>query len=74
MAEPVEMPGFAGLIVTRHDVYHWFRRAGYDLKARGFASVDYQTFARPVVKLPLTEPAERDRLLRFMLDDVNRHG
>jgi hypothetical protein len=63
MAEAIHMPGFPDLIVTRHFCYQWLTSCGWSQSERGFASLDYLVFAAPTADYPLTDEAERDRLL-----------
>lgn len=63
MAEPICMPGFPQIIVTRHFLLHWLIGCGWSQKERGFASLDYIVFSAPKVDYPITDETERDRLL-----------
>jgi hypothetical protein len=63
MAEPIHMPGFPQIIVTRHFLLHWLIGCGWSQRERGFASLDYMTFAPTVADEELTDEETRDRLL-----------
>lgn len=72
MAEHVEMPGFPQLIVTRHFIYQWLKGLGWDESERGYSSLDYTTFGREAVSLPLTPDIERDHYLNQIIDAYKR--
>lgn len=74
MSEAVRMPGFPQLIVTRHFLYHWLTGCGWSPSERGFASVDYYTFAAKKVDAPLTDETERDYWLNQVRDDYLREA
>lgn len=63
MAEAVHMPGFLDIIVTRGFCYQWLKACGWSECERGFGSLDYTVFARPVAEYELTDEAMRDDLL-----------
>jgi hypothetical protein len=74
MAEPIEMPGFPQIIVSRHFAYHWLKACGWDVSERGYGSLDYTIFAKQAVDYPLTDEAERDRWLGQVRNDYLRGG
>ena len=66
------MPGFPSLVVTREFLYFFLRGCGWCPRERGFGSMEYLTFGRPAVVEPLTDEAERDRLLAHVRHDYLR--
>lgn len=79
MNEAVRVPGFPQIIVTRHFLYHWLKAQGWNEGRPNstqnnycFQSLDYAVFGRPTVDAPLTDEAERDRLLGMMSADLQR--
>jgi hypothetical protein len=72
MDEHVEMPGFPQIIVARGFCYQWLKARGWKESERGFGSLDYTAFARRAVDLPLTNPTERDYLLKQVENDYRR--
>ena len=53
MAEPVAVPGFPSVIVTREFLYGWLASLGWNKSDRGFGSMDYLVFGRPASTHPL---------------------
>lgn len=54
MDEPIGMPGFYGLTVTREFAFNFLKACGHDVNERGFGSLDYLVFAAPLSNEPLT--------------------
>lgn len=63
MNEPIHMPGFPEIIVTRAFCYQWLKSCGWDNFERGFGSIDYLAFGRETAYQPLTPERDRDRWL-----------
>lgn len=72
MAEPIAMPGFPQLIVTRGFLYQFLKSAGWNPSERGFGSLDYITFAADATAEPLTDEATRDHYLSGVAEDYRR--
>ncbi len=72
MAEPIAMPGFPQLIVTRGFVYQFLKSAGWNPSERGFGSMDYAVFGPKIAREPLTDATERDHYLSQIADDYRR--
>lgn len=64
MNEPIRMPGFPALIVTRAEARAWFRRAGWNLDQRTEEgqSVDRMVFLPASVDEPLSDVDYRDHI------------
>lgn len=73
MAEPVRMPGFPQLIVTRAFAWDWLAELGYRPNERGFGSMDYMVFGKPPVELPMTD-LEAVTRIRQAFNDSGRAG
>ena len=64
MAEPIRMPGFPQIIVTRGWLWIWLvDKLGCNPRERGIGSVEWTIFSRPPVEAELTPDAERDALV-----------
>lgn len=70
--EPIHMPGFPQLIVTRYFCYHWLKECGWPLSGLGFGSLDYLVFAAPLAEHTLTDEAERNYWLAQVRHDYLR--
>lgn len=71
MNEHVPMLGMPQVIVTRGFCYQWLKNVyGWDMKAKGFASLDYAAFGRRETDKPLTTEHERDYLLNLLAKAV----
>lgn len=55
MAEPIQLPGAPGMIVTRDWAYQWLKKLGYPVNTGGYNSVDYMVFRQPMSNQPLTD-------------------
>lgn len=56
--EHIRLPGVPQIVVTRQYAYRWLLAAGYDPRARGFASMDYLVFYPGPLDEPLTDVTE----------------
>lgn len=81
MSEHVPMLGMPQVIVTRHFCYHWLKARGWNdgrpnstQRNYEFQSLDYAAFGRTATSLPLTDEAERDRLLALMVQVMERQA
>jgi hypothetical protein len=63
MMEHIQMPGFPQIIVTREFAYFWLKERGWSPRERGFGSLDYMSFGRNAINVPLTKESERDHWL-----------
>jgi hypothetical protein len=55
LREHIRLPGAPQIVVSRAYAYRWLLAAGYDPRARGFASVDYMVFYPGPLDEPLTD-------------------
>jgi hypothetical protein len=74
MAEPIHMPGFPDIIVTRHFCYQWLTGCGWSQSERGFGSLDYLVFAAPKTEHTVTDETERDCWLGQVRHDYLREA
>lgn len=72
MAEPVEMPGFPQLIVTRGFACQWLGDCGWSPAETGFGSLDYIVFSKRPIESPLMSVEMRDRYLAQVREDYLR--
>lgn len=79
MGEHVPMLGMPQVIVTRAFCYQWLKARGWNdgrpnhsQNGYCFQSLDYAAFGRAATSAPLTDDAERDRLLEMMAHALKR--
>ncbi len=69
MSEPIKMPGFPQIIVTRGWLWKWLIGMGCNPRERGYGSVEWAVMDKPPVDAALTPETERDYFLLPLADE-----